>query len=250
MDPFRGHAVIAFFPGGFFQQQVERVFSQFPFFMTDGKHGEKSFNAYLLDMLSSGYAFLTKLGDRNDNLATLIGLHRPSWDGISSGKDPLAQTNSYFARIRRYYSHTAQTFSTHDLVGQACENHPLLADAFDALDGAMDVLFRLNRAYVGYHPYHPENAADRSKRLDASRLVVDISYSFDRARKAYRHVHAGVNPIEIIMGRIKDEAAEVPELHFHLQTQPRNRSLSKPTPLDQVMNMFMPDWNRLYSLSL
>jgi hypothetical protein len=107
--------------------------------LTHGKKGGKAFNTYLIDIMESGYAFLAKLGDRCDNLATLINLNRPNWAIMEDTPEDRATISKYFEKIRRYYSHTGFTFSTHDLVGQACELHPSLKRAFDAMDAVMDM---------------------------------------------------------------------------------------------------------------
>ena len=206
--------------------------------LTHEKGGERSFDEYLHDILQSGYGFLTKLGDRADNLATFIGLNRPDWSKEKNYPQDSRENRHYFERIRKYYSHTAYTFSTNDLVGEACLKHPLLAKAFDAMDSVLGFQFVLNRAYVGYHPMNPENAPDKSKRLSGSHLVVNISPYFEKAVKAYHHTHHGVNPLEIILGRIREEADRFPVLDFKYQAVPRDRGLSAPSAYNQIIKMF------------
>ncbi len=206
--------------------------------LTHEKGGEQSFDEYLHNILQSGYAFFIKLADRADNLATFIGLHRPEWSTNDNYPTKTKENNAYFERIRKYYSHTAYTFSTNDLVGDACQRHPLLAKAFDGMDAALGFLFVINRAYTGYHPMHPHNAPDSSKRLSGAHLVVNVSPYIERAVNAYQHVHHGTNPLEIISGRIREEVERFPVLDFKYQTTPRDRGISPPSTYHQLMKVF------------
>lgn len=216
--------------------------------LTHAKNGEIAFDDYLYRILESGYGFLIKLGDRADNLSTLIGLKRPDWKNEKNYPQETPETHAYFERIRRYYSHTAYTFSTNDLVGEACHRHPQLAAAYDAMDHALGFLFVMNRAYIGYHPMNAQNAPDKSKRLSGTHLVVNLSQYFEKGVKAYHATHHGVNPLEKIMGRIHDEVDQFPVLDFKYQTTPRDRGITPPSAYFQVMNMFQRGAAAAFSL--
>lgn len=218
-------------------KNIEKIVRDFEL-LTYVKNDETGFDDYLHRMMESGYAFFCKLGDRADNLATLIGVKRPHWPSMTDSKQDLQSTQQYFESIGRYYRHTSDVFSTNDIIGQACREHPAFAKAYDAMDAVLGFLFRMNRAYYGYHPNNTHNRPGSSKRMSGFNLQVDVSQYIEKAYKAYEHTHHGVNPVEIIMSRIKAESSEFPVLNFKMQTEARDRGLSPPSTLTQVSNMF------------
>lgn len=209
--------------------------------LTNGKNGEIPFNVYLWNISESGYAFLVKLGDRLDNMATFVGLQRPDWDktDLSFGGDKV-QAEKYFNRINRYNQHTYENFAVHDLVGMACQAHPHFAKAYHGMDCVMGFLFRINYVYTSYHPFNPKNDAHENKRVVLDRLVVDVSKYWDTAVKAAAGMHHGTNPMEILWNRIGEEAktANLPGLAFRLQTEPHDRRVkAAPYLYEQISNL-------------
>lgn len=201
--------------------------------LTNGKNGAVPFNIYLDNLSQSGYAFLVKLGDRLDNLATFIGLKRPCWHEMSHNSTAdRAHAMKYFARITRYNQHTYENFALDDLCGKASNKHPLLSQAYLGMDCVMGFLFRINAAYVSYHPFNPKNAPHENKRVVLDKLVLDVSKYWQGASRTSAGLHHGANPMEMLLGRVKQEviSENIPGLAFKLQLEPHDRHLNRKPP--------------------
>ena len=197
----------------------------------------EAFNYYLLRMLRSGYAFLTKLGDRNDNLATMPGLKCPDWNEIdmSSPRD-VERARRYFERIEKYERGTTANFSTNDLIGQARVHHPLLSKAFEGLDHSMGFLCVMIRAYAAYHPFHPYNIPGKGKWNDAKHVSVDQTRYYRLTGDVHKFMHPGARPPEMILARLHKEAEQngLSGLKFDIQTPPVRKDVRYPSMFEQV----------------
>lgn len=205
--------------------------------LTNGKDGEVPFNIYLENLRQSAYAFFIKLGDRLDNMATLIGMNRPDWSLIDlKDESDQKQAERYFARIQRYNWHTYENFALHDLTGMACQEYPALSKAYHGMDCVMGYQFRLNAAYTSYHPHNPKNAPNQTKRLVPGALVLDVSKYWLTAAESSVGCFMGTNPMEIPWQRIVDEGKTVKGLPFKINYVRIPRE-AEPTIMGRITGM-------------
>lgn len=145
--------------------------------------GIRDWNSYLHHMLNDPFAILAKFFDRNEGLSTRIG------------------KNFDVRAYARYLSMTEQSFSFDDIARRAAKQYPEFAKAFKTLDSMMGVLYRIGRTYVNHHM---DLNREGSKGF-AIRTSSQISFReyFPSALYGYRKLPEGINPLSMILGRIR-----------------------------------------------
>ena len=144
-------------------------------------------NLYVTDFSSDEYTAYGKIKDRNDGLGTRIG------------------KNFDLEAYSSYLSQTYQSFSVDNMGARAAKKFPSFRDAIHANDNMMAVLHRIGRTYIQHHPQR-NLSGSKGYNIDTM-LPVDFQDRCAPALTGYQYVPPGLNPLYIILDRIKTRKA-------------------------------------------